>query len=386
MRVGYFVETPVEHNLTGGSRSFLNFVEVLKNDGVEPFVFVSEEWALTEELRNLGIPVMTSRMFRPFIGTTDRASFFRLKYQIKKIFNSRAKRKAVKWFRESGVQLVHVNSQFAGIVGAQVAQKLDVPYVYHIREYLDNDFGIRFYNEKLVDKYVKSADRMVVISNSIKIFYEKRFNRPLSLIYNGLPVDGDTYEGLKERFADDTVQLVIVGRVAKAKGQAEAVEALRILVKDYGIDNVHLSIVGYQGVDSYELDLKRRIEQAGLSGYVALYPFMRKPLDVSKNCDIGLTCSTAEAFGRVTVEYMLASLLAIGSNTGGTPEVITDGECGLLYEQGNPADLADKIKWAIEHRNETNAMISAGQQRALDLFSIDSTAWSIKKLYEDLLG
>lgn len=386
MKVGYFVETPVEHNLTGGSRSFLNFIEILKEQDVEPFVVVSESWALTEELEKMNIPVLVSKMYRPFIGTINRVKFYRLKYQIKRMINSKAKRGAIKWFRDNGVQIVHINSQFAGIVGCQVAQELKIPYVYHIREYLDSDFGIQFYNQKLVDDYIKTANRIIAISQSIQSFYERKFNRKLELVYNGLPVYENTYEGYKVRLRDDMVRLVIVGRVTDAKGQMEAVEALKILVKEYGYKNLVLHIVGYMGKDLYELKVKKFIDDNGIENHVVLHSFTNSPFEISKKCDIGLTCSAAEAFGRITVEYMLASLFTIGANTGGTPEIILDRESGLLYKQGDSRELANKIKWTIEHKDDANRMIWMGQNRALDNFAITATAREIRRVYGELVG
>lgn len=386
MKVGYFVETPVEHNLTGGSRSFLDFIEILKEQDVEPFVVVSESWALTEELEKMNIPVLVSKMYRPFIGTINRVKFYRLKYQIKRMINSKAKRGAIKWFRDNGVQIVHINSQFAGIVGCQVAQELKIPYVYHIREYLDSDFGIQFYNQKLVDDYIKTANRIIAISQSIQSFYERKFNRKLVLVYNGLPVYENTYEGYKVRLLDDMVRLVIVGRVTDAKGQMEAVEALKILVKEYGYKNLVLHIVGYMGKDSYELKVKKFIDDNGIENHVVLHSFTNSPFEISKECDIGLTCSAAEAFGRITVEYMLASLFTIGANTGGTPEIILDRERGLLYQQGDSRELANKIKWTLEHKDDANRMIWMGQNRALDNFAITATAREIRRVYGELVG
>lgn len=386
MKVGYFVETPVEHHLTGGSRSFLNFIEILKEQDVEPFVVVSESWALTEELEKMNIPVLVSKMYRPFIGTINRVKFYRLKYQIKRMINSKAKRGAIKWFRDNGVQIVHINSQFAGIVGCQVAQELKIPYVYHIREYLDSDFGIQFYNQKLVDDYIKTANRIIAISQSIQSFYERKFNRKLELVYNGLPVYENTYEGYKARLLDDMVRLVIVGRVTDAKGQMDAVEALKILVKEYGYKNLVLHIVGYMGKDSYELKVKKFIDDNGIENHVVLHSFTNSPFEISKECDIGLTCSAAEAFGRITVEYMLASLFTIGANTGGTPEIILDRESGLLYKQGDSRELANKIKWTLEHKDDANRMIWMGQNRALDNFAITATAREIRRVYGELVG
>ncbi|MDY4531607.1 MAG: glycosyltransferase family 4 protein [Enterocloster aldenensis] len=376
----------MEHNLTGGSRSFLDFIEILKEQDVEPFVVVSESWALTEELEKMNIPVLVSKMYRPFIGTINRVKFYRLKYQIKRMINSKAKRGAIKWFRDNGVQIVHINSQFAGIVGCQVAQELKIPYVYHIREYLDSDFGIQFYNQKLVDDYIKTANRIIAISQSIQSFYERKFNRKLVLVYNGLPVYENTYEGYKVRLLDDMVRLVIVGRVTDAKGQMEAVEALKILVKEYGYKNLVLHIVGYMGKDSYELKVKKFIDDNGIENHVVLHSFTNSPFEISKECDIGLTCSAAEAFGRITVEYMLASLFTIGANTGGTPEIILDRESGLLYQQGDSRELANKIKWTLEHKDDANRMIWMGQNRALDNFAITATAREIRRVYGELVG
>lgn len=376
----------MEHHLTGGSRSFLNFIEILKEQDVEPFVVVSESWALTEELEKMNIPVLVSKMYRPFIGTINRVKFYRLKYQIKRMINSKAKRGAIKWFRDNGVQIVHINSQFAGIVGCQVAQELKIPYVYHIREYLDSDFGIQFYNQKLVDDYIKTANRIIAISQSIQSFYERKFNRKLELVYNGLPVYENTYEGYKARLLDDMVRLVIVGRVTDAKGQMDAVEALKILVKEYGYKNLVLHIVGYMGKDSYELKVKKFIDDNGIENHVVLHSFTNSPFEISKECDIGLTCSAAEAFGRITVEYMLASLFTIGANTGGTPEIILDRESGLLYKQGDSRELANKIKWTLEHKDDANRMIWMGQNRALDNFAITATAREIRRVYGELVG
>ena len=117
---------------------------------------------------------------------------------------------------------------------------------------------------------------------------------------------------------------------------------------------------------------------------VVFHEFTNQPAQILKNCDVGLTCSVAEAFGRVTVENMLAGLCVIGSDTGGTPEIILDGETGLLYRQGDPASLAEKIRWVIEHRAEAKQMLEKGQKRALDVFSIQATAENVINLYKDV--
>ena len=385
MKVGYFVETPVEHNLTGGVRSFLNLAEELLKLGVEPYVVTSEEWAFTDKLKEMGVPYLASKMLRPFVGTTSHVRFEREKYWIKTAINHRTKCRALKWFKENGVELVHINSQFAGVIGSQVAQKMHIPYVYHVREYLEQDFFVQFYSDKLVKNYVANANVVVGISKAIQEHYSNKFDRDVELVYNGIPAGDETICSCEEKLQGDCTHLAIVGRVTGAKGQFEAVKAVDLLVNEYGREDICLHIIGYKGKDRYELDLDAYVKEKNLEKYVILHQFTNTPMEILKNCDVGLMCSVAEAFGRVTVEYMLAGLFVVGANTGGTPEIVLDKETGVLYEQGNERDLAEKIHWVLENKEQAKKMLQSGQERAVKSFSIQATANSIYKIYEKLV-
>ena len=381
MRVGYFVETPVEHNMTGGVRSFLNLIEVLVKKGVEPYVVTSEEWAFTEKLSEMDIPVLVVKMLRPFVGITEHVRFEKEKYLIKTVVNKRAEIIAYKWLKQNQVGLIHVNSQFAGVVGCKVARKLNVPYIYHIREFLEEGFGVTFYNSKLLYDYIAGADVVVGISQAIKHHYENKFNREVQLVYNGLPVNENTYHEYRTLFEKDEINIATVGRVTLAKGQVEAVKAVSELVSKYQHKKLRLHIIGYEGKDVYELGLQKFVSENGLEKNVIFHPFMKKPIDILEKCDIGVICSKAEAFGRVTIEYMMASLFTIGSNSGGTLEIIENGESGLLYQLGDEHDLAEKINWVIENPKEANEIAKRGQERAVKVFSILSTAENILDIY-----
>ena len=55
-------------------------------------------------------------------------------------------------------------------------------------------------------------------------------------------------------------------------------------------------------------------------------------------------CSDAEAFGRVTVEALKSGRPVIGTRSGGTPELIADGENGFLFEPGKAQELASAMR------------------------------------------
>jgi glycosyltransferase involved in cell wall biosynthesis len=56
-----------------------------------------------------------------------------------------------------------------------------------------------------------------------------------------------------------------------------------------------------------------------------------------------------ETFGLVVIEAFDCGTPAIVSRIGALAELVRDGETGLLFEPGNPRDLADKLAWAHSH-------------------------------------
>jgi glycosyltransferase involved in cell wall biosynthesis len=134
--------------------------------------------------------------------------------------------------------------------------------------------------------------------------------------------------------------LVLVGSLNPQKGQSDAIEAMGKLVAS-GCD-VRLSLYGTGG-RGYTARLRARATALGLGDHVE---FCGHVADVSARiaeADAVLVTSRCEAFGRVTVEVMRASLPVIGSAPGGTVELIEDGRTGLLYPPGDIKALASAI-------------------------------------------
>ncbi|QNI33070.1 glycosyltransferase family 4 protein [Alloacidobacterium dinghuense] len=69
-----------------------------------------------------------------------------------------------------------------------------------------------------------------------------------------------------------------------------------------------------------------------------------------------------ETFGRVAMESFAAGTPVIASRLGAMAEVCEDGQAGMLFETGNAADLADKLRWVFDHPAEAKAMRSVARQ------------------------
>ena len=170
----------------------------------------------------------------------------------------------------------------------------------------------------------------------------------------------------------------IVGRIDQKKGQLLALKAITQL-KEYSFK---LILVGEETPDSpssYLKEIKAFIEANKLEEKVLFLPFQKNPMDVFNAFDWTLMSSDSETFGMVTIESMAQGTPVIGSNAGGTPELLHFGEIGLLYETKKIDDLAEKMKIALEKK--ANLKIE-NLQNEIQKFDCKKIAAKVESLLE----
>ncbi|MFM7682319.1 MAG: glycosyltransferase [Bacteroidota bacterium] len=141
----------------------------------------------------------------------------------------------------------------------------------------------------------------------------------------------------------------IVGRIDKKKGQLLAIEAM---LKSTFID-FHLCIVGdptYNENDSYLIEIKNFIRINNLENRVHLLPNQSDVSVVLSAFDWTILPSDSETFGMVTIESMACGIPVLGSNSGGTIELIKNEKNGLLFETKNSSDLEKKMDLIVDGR------------------------------------
>lgn len=388
MNIGFLVETPItkEKKMYGAQISFLNLLKELLPLGVTPYVVVSEEWELTDKLKELGISVLITPIYE-FFTSVDGAYGEYHDSEKQKKQNALSYKAMKEYFEKNNVELVHMNTRFCGLLGANVAIDMNIPYIFHIREFLKEDFGLVFKDEALADRIIGNSNSLIAISKSIKSYLSTLYlSTRIELIYNGLVLEKYSHPEC-QRLNNNIIKLAIVGRVISHKGQLEAIKAVEHVVNVAGYKHILLKVVGIRPdeMTEYENMLVDYVTTRNLSDYVEFVPFTDNVEDVLSDCDIGLTCSKMEAFGRVTVEYMLSHLLAIGANSGGTPEVIDDTISGLLYNEGDYLSLANSILWAIKNPIDANRIITNGHRKAVTNYTSKKNASEIFALYKDIL-
>jgi len=100
---------------------------------------------------------------------------------------------------------------------------------------------------------------------------------------------------------------------------------------------------------------------------------------------ISVIPSLSEGLSNVLLESMAASIPVIASRVGGTPEVIDDGQSGLLVPPRDPEVLAKAIGFLLSDPEHARTLGRAGRRRVEQLFQIGRMVGETETLYDDML-
>lgn len=370
-----------EATISGANKSMCIVAETLRREGNNVYVLLPEKGPIEEELKDRGIQYFIIKSHSWIEADKKNTMLKNLKMIIKKYANLFAIKKIKMILQKYKIDIVHNNSS-SSYVAVKAAQMLNIKTVWHFREFLEEDHGIRisrFFNSKNI---IENCSAGIAISKSIYDKFSKIYkNLYIKLIYNGIKVD-DFYNE-KKILQNGTVTISIIGRVSAGKGQKELIDAIKI-IRDEGISNILINIVG-DDTYKYAEDLKEYVKENKLDKMVEFIKPTKDIQKIYKNTDILVVASRNEAFGRVAVEGMLSSCLVIGANTAGTKEIVKDMETGILYNQGDDKDLANKLKLAIDNNEKMNEIIIKARDYAKKKFDSEQNARNIANLYYELL-
>ncbi len=305
----------------------------------------------------------------------------RLSFAAGLLLNHRAKRKLIYLMKGQAVSLVHCNTTYT-YIGAAAAKKCGIPFVWHLRENLENQ-GYRIFAFPRAFKLLQKAGKVIAVSDYIRDLMPFQEKSLVTTIYDAVETDTDVCRE-HEIFGQEIIRMIQVGLIAPFKGQRELIEACKIL-KSKNIVNFHLLVVG-KGMGNYAAELQEVVKSYDLNKNITFFGVSDNVYELYAKSDISFMCGEKEAYGRVTIESQLSGCLMIGVNAGGTSELIKDGVNGYLYEAGNPQDLAEKMIAAIKNPEASRKIARAGQEYAYKTYTKERNFRQIADVYEEVLG
>ncbi len=313
-----------------------------------------------------------------------------------------------------GADLVHTHTWYANFAGHLAKLLYGIPHVATTHsleplrpwkaEQLGGGYAVSSFCERTA---LEAADAVIAVSGAMRHdilqCYPAIDPDRVVVIHNGV----DTEEFHPDPHTDALPALGIdperpfvtfVGRITRQKG----IDLLLTAAERFDPD---LQLVLLPSApDTPEVGEEMRARATALaerrSGVLWLEQVLPRPelVEVLSNSVVAICPSVYEPFGLVNVEAMACATAVVATDIGGIPEIVVDGETGILVHlelgpDGQPVDpdrfigsLAAAVNSLVGDPATAERMGTMGRKRAVDEFSWPSIAARTVELYESLSG
>lgn len=286
------------------------------------------------------------------------------------------------------------SSTLAVFGGAVCARLHDLPHVWHVHEIVDRPaIAARAFAMLLR----LCADDVVCNSRATARFLaglEPALGARTRVVWNGVPdprrVPSPAAASYASKFRPNGERLAIglVGRINRMKGHALLLEACERL-EDMRSADFSIVFIGSPppGQEEHLVRLREHIRSSPIGERVVLCDFIAETAAAYAALDLVCMPSTeAEGFGLVAVEAMAAGRAVVAADIGGLPEVVDDGQTGLLHAPGDAADLASKLAALLADDGRRAAMGLAGRVRYEKEFTVATMAAGLVEVFSRAIG
>jgi glycosyltransferase involved in cell wall biosynthesis len=288
--------------------------------------------------------------------------------------------------------LVHSNTM-AVPCGALAARLMGRPSIWHIHEIVTRPAWAR---RLLHPVAVALSTQVVAVSQAVQAHILAdcpSAPHKIRVIHNGVNVAGFDRPGNGEeirsqyRIPESAVLVGMIGKVCRWKGQLLFVEAAKLVTRER--PEVRFLAVG--GVFDDEVHFMNHFREAaaeaGLADTFVIADYRSDVPDVLRSLDLFILPSTEpDPFPTVVLEAMAAAKPVIACHHGGAPEMVIEGETGLLFPPGCAEPLAAAILRLVDDRILARRMGEAGRKRAYAHFQATRYVADFQALYGECLS
>lgn len=286
---------------------------------------------------------------------------------------------------EAEPALVHVNDLWwvpHTVCAAKSMKHRAPPVIAHVRQAMKP--------EKAQAYALDRVDYVLAVSRQVQGALEQGGVPPerVETLYSGVdltacsgPHDGEHIRN-KHDIPSNALLIGTVANLLAIKGYEVMIEALPAVVEQ--VPSAHYMIVG-GGSDVYRERLRQLCADRGLAARVHLVGFQDPVWPYLAAMDLYVQPSFNEGFGLAAVEAMAMGKAVVATGVGGLPEVVADGETGLLVSSGDATGLSRAVLSLLHDRSRRERMGSMGVTRARERFDLKNTVAGIERVYRDVL-
>ncbi|MBD3258543.1 glycosyltransferase [candidate division GN15 bacterium] len=290
-------------------------------------------------------------------------------------------RRAARLAREFNPDIVHVH--YAGGFSLWGLRTGFTPTVVSVWGADVIDLPARYWHRLVIGRALSQANGVSATSEMLREQTEKRFPRTrgrIRVIPFGVEVPGDP-----PTLPDGPIKLCYIKRHLPKYGPEVLLSALAQVHRQ--LPEIRLTMAGEGELTEA---LKHQAGELGLTDAVDFVGFVdnRRIYSLLQEHHIMVMPSImeSESFGVAVLEAGACARPVIASRVGGVPEVVRDGETGLLVEPGDVRGLAQAIIGLAEDRGRCAAMGAAGHAFVREAYSWERSLDLMSEFYEDVIS
>jgi len=295
------------------------------------------------------------------------------------------KRELIQVAAATGTNLFHSISYPAALYSALAARATRLPHIWH-------EHGV-----KRVHPFNRAIYRFVARSCSYVIGPSNAVTSALARAGIGPPRLRTTYNGIDlARFSRATANpdrirsefglgandpaIGLVGQLLPHKGHRTLIEAAPYILREY--PSARFFLIGSLENPPYEAELRQHLASTNLEAAFIFTGWRADVQDVIAAMDVSVVPTlTPEPAALSLMESMALSRPVVASRTGGTPELVPDGEVGLLFTPGCAEELAERVLELLRNPSVAERFGRAGRRRMEERFSLERHLREIMDLY-----
>lgn len=384
MRILYFTSSAAPTGMYGGSVALLNLIKgIIKVPNIVVAAVFPDKGMLSEELEKLGVKCYY--ISRYTLTTSPSSNSFRslleapLRYIFMLMRRYRASQNLYKVIDDFKPQIIHTNVGPLDTAN-RVSQRNQIPHVWHIREYQDLDFDMRFFpsKKKFFTNIHKDNNHLIAITDGVFDYFKMKSS------------DRVIYDGVFDKKTDRTCMtkkdyFLFAGSIKEPKGLKFLLQAyLQYILKN---GKYKLLIVGEGGPNAYKKECIDIVNENQLEDKVSFLGFRNDVYKLMQEAIAIVVPSRFEGFGFITAEAMYNNCLVIGRNTGGTKEQLDNGlkmfnrEIGLRFN--NIEELTECLFNIDNISNEQ--MLKDAFETANILYNNQNHVESVLNYYQEII-
>ena len=274
--------------------------------------------------------------------------------------------------------LLHCQGFLSSLLGYFLSKLTKVPYIVTVQKLEKKSFLRRL--------VYRNAKVCIAASSAIKNYFQDIGCKNIEIIPNGVDIKRfdvrcSRFEAREKLGLKDEFVVMTVARLEKVKGIKYLIEALSNI--ELRTSNFKLIIIGD---GSERKNLKKLVEKLGLKEkvrFLGQIPNERIP-EYLRAADCFVLPSLSEGFGIAILEAQAVGIPAIATNVGGIPDIIKDGENGILVKPANSEDITRAILKIYRQPEFAKKLVEKGKE-SVKKYGWEEITGRVAKIYQQLL-